>query len=170
MRTPLGPRPGRCRGRLARSARGDQGRHRGNGPGRRVPDSPPRGGSGRAPEGMAPEIRAGPPFTPDGGCRRLTGRAGSHDPANGRSGGRGEPSSAPSHPTAPPWVRGYIDVEEPQRPGWRRLERPLWERTTIPPSCRRIGPGDRDYSQPAAVVDAWPNLPGAIPAGILARV
>jgi hypothetical protein len=45
-------------------------------------------------------IRAGPPFTPIVGRRRLMFEAGSHDPAIGRSGRRGEPSSAPSHPTA----------------------------------------------------------------------
>ena len=37
------------------------------------------------------------------GYRRLMFEAGSHDPVSGRSGGRGEPSPAPSHPTAPAW-------------------------------------------------------------------
>jgi hypothetical protein len=36
------------------------------------------------------------------GCRRLTNNARSHDPANGRYGGRGEPSRAASH-LAEPW-------------------------------------------------------------------
>jgi len=63
-------------------------------------------GSGTAREGMVPGFRAGPPFTPIVGCRRLMFEAGSHDPANGRSGGRGEPSPAPSHPTAPSLVEG----------------------------------------------------------------
>ena len=48
-------------------------------------------------------IRAGPPYCAMVGCRRLAGGAGRHDPANGRSGGRCEPSSAPSQPTATAW-------------------------------------------------------------------
>ncbi len=42
--------------------------------------------------------------------------------------------------------------------------------TTIPPSWRRIGPGDWDHPDLAAVVDAWPELPEAIKAGIVAMV
>jgi hypothetical protein len=64
-------------------------------------DAPPRGESGRNPGEDGNGIRAGPPFTPIVGGRRLTFEAGSHDPASGRSGGRGDPSPAPSHPTAP---------------------------------------------------------------------
>jgi len=42
--------------------------------------------------------------------------------------------------------------------------------TTIPPSWRRIGPGDWDHIYLAAVVDAWPELPEALKAGIVAMV
>jgi hypothetical protein len=42
--------------------------------------------------------------------------------------------------------------------------------TTIPPSWRRIGPGDWDHLHLAAVVDAWRELPEAIQAGIEAMV
>jgi len=42
--------------------------------------------------------------------------------------------------------------------------------TTIPPSWRRIGPGDGDHLYLAAVVDASPEPPEAIKAGILAMV
>jgi hypothetical protein len=44
------------------------------------------------------------------------------------------------------------------------------EETTIPPLCRRIGPGDWDHLHLAAVVDAWPELPEATKAGIVAMV
>jgi len=40
--------------------------------------------------------------------------------------------------------------------------------TTIPPLCRRIGPGDWHHPDPAAVVDAWPEPHEALKAGILA--
>src|SRR5271157_6213513 len=52
---------------------------------------PARGGSGRAPGEDGDGIRVGPPFTPIVGRRRLMFEAGSHDPASGRSGGRGDP-------------------------------------------------------------------------------
>ncbi|MGA7495563.1 MAG: hypothetical protein WBX00_02435 [Isosphaeraceae bacterium] len=42
--------------------------------------------------------------------------------------------------------------------------------TTIPPSWYRIGPGDWDHLHLAAVVDAWPELPEAMKAGIVAMV
>jgi hypothetical protein len=42
--------------------------------------------------------------------------------------------------------------------------------TTIPPLCRRIGPGDWDHPDLAVVVAAWPELPEAIRAGIVAMV
>ncbi|MGA2704861.1 MAG: hypothetical protein ABSH35_27685 [Isosphaeraceae bacterium] len=42
--------------------------------------------------------------------------------------------------------------------------------STIPPSCRRIGPGDWDHFHLAAVVDARPGLPETIKAGIVAMV
>ena len=42
--------------------------------------------------------------------------------------------------------------------------------STIPPSCRRIGPGDWDHLHLAEIVDAWPELPEAILAGIRAMV
>jgi len=43
-------------------------------------------------------------------------------------------------------------------------------RTTIPPSCRRIFPGDWDHPDLAAVVNAWPELPEAIKAGIVVMI
>ena len=55
--------------------------------------------------------------------------AGSHDPANGRSGRRGETSPAPSRPTAPSWWRGRECVAKALsivRGRFRWRPTPLW--------------------------------------------
>ena len=83
----------RCRPRRTKSASWRWSR-------RRAPETPRPGVYRAAARGEdGDEIRAGPPFTPIVGCRRLMFEAGSHDPASGRSGGRGDPSPAPSHLT-----------------------------------------------------------------------
>jgi hypothetical protein len=106
----------------------------------------------------------------DGGMSYTGGRAGSHDPANGRSGGRGEPSPALSHLTAPPHGEGINRCRRGRTARLATARTCTVGETTIPPSCRRIGPGDWDYPHLADIVDAWPELPEAIRTGIRAMV
>jgi hypothetical protein len=69
-------------------------------------------------------------FTVIVGCRKVVIEAASSYPTNGRSGGRGDPSVAPSRQTAPSWPREVTDAEEAKRQRSRQLHRPPSDRGT----------------------------------------